>query len=129
MNELADKIEKLQEDNLNLRFDKVEKELQDLSKLLTEWIHEQKEGNKTSSELINEISKRLLVVEEKHKNCPISAYRADVKKLAVETKFIRQMFAKPIVGIVVLTIWIAFIVMILALLGPESILKIISIIK
>ena len=129
MSEIEDKIEKLKEDNLNLRFDKVEKELQDLNKLLTDYIKDQKESNKSNADLIKEISDRLLIVEEKGRNCPISEYRDNVKKLATETKFIRQIFTKPAIGLILLTVWIIIIFVLLTAFGPNSIFKLISIIR
>jgi len=129
MSEIEDKIEKLKEDNLNLRFDKVEKELQDLNKLLTDYIKDQKESNKSNADLIKEISDRLLLVEEKGRNCPIGEYRDNVKKLATETKFIRQIFATPAIGLILLTIWVIIVFVLLAAFGPDSILKLISIIR
>jgi len=129
MSEIEDKIEKLKEDNLNLRFDKVEKELQDLNKLLTDYIKDQKESNKSNADLIKEISDRLLLVEEKGRNCPIGEYRDNVKKLATGTKFIRQIFAKPAIGLILLTIWVIVVFVLLAAFGPDSILKLISIIR
>lgn len=126
---LEQQLKELQEANINLRFDSVEKELKDIKGLLERSIQTAEDANKIALKQITDVSARVASLEEKNRNCPITTYRVELKRFGAETKFLRYFFSKPLIGISILTGWIILVFILLAAYGPEAITKVITLFK
>lgn len=119
------KVEKLQEANINLRFNTVEKELSEIKSLLKESIHTANLNHELALKNIEDSKARITILEEKQRNCPIDK----LERFGIETKFIRYLFRKPWVGTVILTAWVIIVIILLAVFGVEPILKLLTLFK
>lgn len=127
--DLEQKVEKLQEANINLRFNTVEKELLEIKSLLKESIQTAKKNHELALQNIEDTRNKVFILEEKQRNCPISAYKGELKRFGIETKFIRYLFKKTWVGVAITTIWIIIVILLLAAFGVEPILKLLTLFK
>lgn len=127
--DLEQKVEKLQEANINLRFNTVEKELLEIKSLLKESIQTAKKNHELALQNIEDTRNKVSILEEKQRNCPISAYKGELKRFGIETKFIRYLFKKTWVGVAITTIWIIIVILLLAAFGLEPILKLLTLFK
>lgn len=123
--DLEQKVEKLQEANINLRFNTVEKELSEIKSLLKESIHTANLNHELALKNIEDSKARITILEEKQRNCPIDK----LERFGIETKFIRYLFRKPWVGTVILTAWVIIVIILLAVFGVEPILKLLTLFK
>ena len=126
---LEKKVEELQETNINLRFNSVEEKLEKIEKLLEKSILTSEDANKIALQQISDASNRISALEEKQRNCPITSFRTELKRFGVETKFLRYLFSKPLVGVAILTAWIILVFVILAAYGPEAVTKVLTLFK
>ena len=123
---LEQQVKELQEANINLRFNTVEKELSEIKSLLKESIQTAKENHELALQNIEDTRNKVSILEEKQRNCPISAYKGELKRFGIETKFVRYLFKKPIVGTAILTGWIILVVLILVAFDIEPIIKLLT---
>lgn len=124
--DLTKKVEELQESNINLRFNTVEKELLEIKTLLKESINRMELNHELALKNIGAVKDKVAVLEEKYRNCPINTYKVELKRYASETSFLRAVFANPIKGVLALTAWIALVMILLAALGLEPLIKLIA---
>lgn len=127
--DLQQEVKSLQEANINLRFNTVEKQLSKIETLLEQYLIKAEDNHKLALQNIEDTKNRVTALEEKQRNCPIATYKGELKRFSIETKFLRFLFSKAWVGIVVTTIWIIVIVMLLAVFGPEPIIKLLTMFK
>ena len=127
--ELEKKVEELQANNINIRFDNVEKQLTEIKTLLKEVIETGAANHKLALEKTEEVNKKVLVLEEKERNCPIGGLQRELRRYGNETKGLRYLFNKFWVGVLVLTLYITLIVIIVTAFGPEAITKILTLFK
>ena len=127
--DLEQKVEKLQEANINLRFNTVEKELLEIKSLLKESIQTAKKNHELALQNIEDTRNKVSILEEKQRNSPISAYKGELKRFGIETKFIRYLFKKTWVGVAITTIWIIIVILLLAAFRLEPILKLLTLFK
>ena len=123
--DLEQKVEKLQEANINLRFNTVEKELSEIKSLLKESIHTANLNHELALKNIDETKGRVTFLEEKQRNCPIDK----LERFGIETKFIRYLFKKTWIGVAITTAWIVIVILLLAAFGLEPILKLLTLFK
>lgn len=126
---LEQQVKELQEANINLRFNTVEKELLEIKSLLKESIQTAKENHELALQNIEDTRNKVSILEEKQRNCPISAYKGELKRFGIETKFIRYLFKKPLIGIGMLTGWIILVIFILIAFDIEPIIKLLTYFK
>lgn len=117
------KIEELQESNINLRFNAVEKELLEIKMLLKDSIFKADKNNELALENIDNLKNRILILEEKDRNSPIQDIVKDVDKYHKETSFIRSLFKNPWKGVLLTTIWIIIIAVLTILFGPKELIE------
>lgn len=127
--DLKNKIEELQETNINLRFDSVEKELKDIKELLAESIKTSQEANKLLQNEMKETKDRIIILEEKNRNCPIGTYRLELKRISNETKISRILFKNIWTTLITLLISNLISLILLAAAGLEPIIKLITLFK
>lgn len=126
---LEQQVKELQEANINLRFNTVEKELLEIKSLLKESIQTAKKNHELALQNIEDTRNKVSILEEKQRNCPISAYKGELKRFGIETKFIRYLFKKPLIGIGMLTGWIILVIFILIAFDIEPIIKLLTYFK
>ena len=126
---LEQQVKELQEANINLRFNTVEKQLSKIEQLLEQYLIKAEENHTIALKNIEDTKNRVTVIEEKQRNCPISTYKGELKRFGIETKFVRYLFKKPWVGVVVTTGWIIIVIILLAVFGIEPILKLLTLFK
>lgn len=126
---LQDRVEKLEKENINLRFDKVEKELTDIKDLLKEYVAESKANREEALAIAKNLDLRITSLEETRRNCPVKVVKAEVHRYATETAFIRAMFKNPWKGAILLSIWIIVITTLILVFGPSSVFEILLKIK
>ena len=126
---LEQKIEELQEANINLRFNTVEKQLSKIEQLLEQYLIKAEENHTIALKRIDDTEKKIATLEEKQRNCPISTYKGELKRFGIETKFIRYLFKKTWVGVAITTAWIVIVILLLAAFGLEPILKLLTMFK
>lgn len=117
------KIEELQESNINLRFNAVEKELLEIKMLLKDSIFKADKNHELALENIDNLKNRILILEEKDRNSPIQDIVKDVDKYYKETSFIRSLFKNPWKGVILTTIWIIIIAVLTILFGPKELIE------
>lgn len=117
------KIEELQESNINLRFNAVEKELLEIKMLLKDSIFKADKNHELALENIDNLKNRILILEEKDRNSPIQDIVKDVDKYHKETSFIRSLFKNPWKGVLLTTIWIIIIAVLTILFGPKELIE------
>lgn len=120
MSETEDKLkadlEKAKDINLNLRFDNVESQLEEIKNIL-------KESNKLSLAEIDALKNRVAKLEEYRRNCPINTVKHEVVRYRQETSFIRSLFKNPWKGGVLLTLFIIIITTLILVFGPETVFQ------
>ena len=126
---LEQQVKELQEANINLRFNTVEKQLSKIEQLLEQYLIKAEENHTIALKSIEDTKDRVTVLEEKHRNCSISTYKGELKRFGIETKFVRYLFKKPWVGVVVTTGWIIIVIILLAVFGIEPIIKLLTLFK
>jgi len=124
--DLTKKVEELQESNINLRFNTVEKELLEIKTLLRESINKAELNHELALKNIDVVKGKITILEEKYRNCPINTYKSELKRYALETRFLRAVFTNPIKGTLALTAWITLVIVLLAAFGLEPLLKLIA---
>lgn len=117
------KIEELQESNINLRFNTVEKELLEIKMLLKDSIFKADKNHELALENIDNLKNKILILEEKDRNSPIQDIVKDVDKYYKETSFIRSLFKNPWKGVLLTTIWIIIIAVLTILFGPKELIE------
>lgn len=110
---LKNEIEKVKEAHLNLRFDNVEKQLLEIKEIL-------KESNILSKQEIESLKKRVTLLEEYRRNCPIATVKQEVIRYHNETSFIRGLFKNPWKGAVILGVFIIIITIFVIIFGPNK---------
>lgn len=120
---LKEQLEVAKSENLNLRFDKVERELTDIKTLLKDYIVETKTNREEYLKGQNLLEKRINILEEVKRNCPINSLKAEVQRFSKETSFIREMFKNPWKGSILLTIWIIIITTLVLVFGPSAVFE------
>ena len=120
--ELKNQLKEAEEKNINLRFDSMDKnidtlktsvnrEFTDIKTLLLKTI-----DNYTI--ISEELRGRVLKLEEKQRNCPITPVRLDLRRYSKDTAFVRLLFGNPWKVVVISTLWILLIVMLVIAFGP-----------
>jgi len=127
--DLRQEVKELQEANINLKFDSVEKQLSEIKTLLKESISKAELNHELAIKNIEDTKARVAVLEEKHRNCPIATYKGELKRFGIETKFLRYVFSNPWKGVLFLTLWVVLIVFILAVVGPDQVIKFVTLFK
>lgn len=127
--ELEKRVEELQANTINIRFDNVEKQLTEIKTLLKEVIDTGAANHKLALEKTEVVAEKVRVLEDKERNCPVHGLKLEVRRFGNETKFLRYMFANPYVGITLLTFYISLIVILIAVFGPEALTKILTLFK
>ena len=117
---LEQQVKELQEANINLRFNTVEKQLSKIEQLLEQYLIKAEENHTIALKNIEDTKNRVTVLEEKQRNC---------LRFGIETKFVRYLFNKPIVGTAILTGWIILVVFILVAFDIEPIIKLLTFFK
>ena len=120
---LKEQLEVAKSENLNLRFDKVERELTDIKTLLKDYIVETKTNREEYLKGQNLLEKRINTLEEVKRNCPINSLKSEVHRFSKETSFIREMFKNPWKGGILLTIWIIIITTLVLVFGPSAVFE------
>ena len=126
---LEQQVKELQEANINLRFNTVEKQLSKIEQLLEQYLIKAEENHTIALKNIEDTKVRVTTLEEKYRNCPIFTYKGELKRFGIETKFIRYLFKKTWVGVAITTTWIIIVVLVLATFGVEPIIKLLTIFK
>ena len=121
---LKEQLEAAKSENLNLRFDKVEKELTDIKVLLKDYINETKTNREEYLKGQNLLEKRINILEEVKRNCPINSLKSEINRFSKETSFLREMFKNPWKGSLLLTIWIIIVTSLVLVFGPKVIFEI-----
>ena len=113
--------------NINLRFDTMDKNFDDLRENVNlqftdikTLLHKTIDQNAV---LVEELRGRLNKVEERQRNCPITPIKLDMKRIAKETSFIRSLFSNPWKGALIVTFWIILIVTLVLIFGPTSVFE------
>ena len=117
--DLLEQVDKLKENNINLRFNTVEEKLTEISELL-------KKLTETTGANYTLLEKRVRDIEDKQKNCSVTTLSREVKRFSLETNFLRHLFKNPLWGIIALTTWIVIVVIVLVAFGFEPILKLVT---
>ena len=126
---LEQQVKELQEANINLRFNTVEKQLSKIEQLLEQYLIKAEENHTIAIKNIEDTKVRVTTLEEKYRNCPIFTYKGELKRFGIETKFIRYLFKKTWVGVAITTTWIIIVVLVLATFGVEPIIKLLTMFK
>ena len=126
---LEQQVKELQEANINLRFNTVEKQLSKIEQLLEQYLIKAEENHTIALKNIEDTKNRVTVLEEKNRNCPVSTYKGELKRFGIETKFVRYLFKKPIIGVAILTVWVILIVFVLVAFDIEPIIKLLTFFK
>ena len=121
--DLQHRVEQLEKENINLRFDKVEKELSEIKDLLKEYVAEIKANREEALTITKGLDTRVTSLEETRRNCPIKVVKAEVHRYAIETSFIRAMFKNPWKGAILMSLWITLIVILIIAFGPGALFE------
>lgn len=98
--------------NIDLKFETLNNKLDEAITLLKE--------NMVKHDLNKESIRKL---EERQRNCPVTVMKTEMKRYSKETSFLRGLFKNPIIGTMVVTLWIIFIFGLLITFGPDSLVE------
>jgi predicted transcriptional regulator len=127
--DLRNQLEEIKTQNINLRFDKVEKELTEIKNLLKEYVLEIKANREEALKITKLLDDRLLKLEEACRNCPIKSVKAELGRYARETSFIRAMFKNPWKGAIIMSVWMILVTVLVIVFGPDAIFEMLMKIK
>jgi len=121
--DLREQLEEVKSQNINLRFDNVERELTEIKTLLKDYVLEIKTNREEALKITSALSERVTKVEECQRNCPIKVVKAELGRYSRETSFIRALFKNPWKGVLLTTLWIIVITILVVAFGPTAIFE------
>jgi len=126
MEDLKDKLEQAERETINLKFQRMEEKLTEIKELLENFIKTNHKDHDDRIKLLEDTQKLCGINDLKTQ---VAVYKSELKRFGRETSLLRAVFNNPIKGIVIISLWMALILYLLALVGAEPILKIITLIK
>jgi hypothetical protein len=121
--DLREQLEIVKSQNINLRFDTVEKELTEIKNLLKDYVLEIKNNREEALAIAKLLDNRVTKLEEGQRNCPVKVMKAELHRYSRETSFLRGMFKNPWKGAILLSLWIAIITILVVSFGPSGIFE------
>jgi hypothetical protein len=121
--DLREQLEEAKSQNINLRFDTVEKDLTEIKDLLKNYVLEIKNNREEAIKITKLLDGRVIRLETAHDHCPIKVVKAELGRYSRETSFVREMFKNPWKGIILLTLWIIIVVVLVVAFGPAALFE------
>ena len=121
--DLRHQLEETKNQNINLRFDKVENELTEIKNLLKEYVLEIRANREEALKITRLLDDRIIKLEEVHRNCPIKSVKAELGRYAKETSFVRGIFRNPWKGVIIMSIWMILVTILVIVFGPCAIFE------